>query len=72
MSDHSKLKQLAEECIRQCDDGGKFADALKLMQRYAGPVEVLALIAENEALRKERDQLAEDNQGLLEDFEGCL
>lgn len=32
----------------------------------------LELLAENEALRKERDKLAEDNQGLLEDFAGCL
>lgn len=30
------------------------------------------LKAENEALRKERDQLAEDNRGLLEDFAGAL
>lgn len=30
------------------------------------------LKAENEALRQERDKLAEDKQGLLEDFAGCL
>ncbi|CAI8754587.1 hypothetical protein [Pseudomonas chlororaphis] len=32
----------------------------------------LLLIEENEALRKERDKLVEDKQGLLEDFAGCL
>ena len=32
----------------------------------------LELLAENEALRKERDKLAEDKRGLLEDFAGCL
>lgn len=32
----------------------------------------LELLAENEALRKERDKLVEDKQGLLEDFAGCL
>lgn len=32
----------------------------------------LELLEENEALRKERDKLAEDKQGLLEDFAGCL
>lgn len=32
----------------------------------------LLLIEENEALRKERDKLAEDKQGLLEDFAGLL
>ncbi|WLH10335.1 hypothetical protein PSH58_15620 [Pseudomonas hefeiensis] len=32
----------------------------------------LELLVENEALRKERDKLAEDKQGLLEDFAGCL
>lgn len=32
----------------------------------------LELLAENEALRKERDKLSEDNRGLLEDFAGCL
>jgi len=32
----------------------------------------LELLAENEALRQERDKLAEDKQGLLEDFAGCL
>lgn len=32
----------------------------------------LELLAENVALRKERDKLVEDKQGLLEDFAGCL
>ncbi|WP_431145013.1 hypothetical protein [Pseudomonas alvandae] len=32
----------------------------------------LELLADNEALRKERDKLAEDKQGLLEDLAGCL
>lgn len=32
----------------------------------------LELLEENEALRKERDKLVEDKQGLLEDFAGCL
>ncbi|WP_042956503.1 hypothetical protein [Pseudomonas brassicacearum] len=32
----------------------------------------LELLVENEALRKERDKLAEDKQGLLEAFAGCL
>lgn len=56
MSDYSELKRLAEEAIRQCDDGGKFAMALRNMQRYAGPTEVLALIAENERLEEEYDK----------------
>ncbi|AZD07543.1 hypothetical protein C4K26_2140 [Pseudomonas chlororaphis] len=40
---------------------------METVQRGAGQLK-----AENEALRKERDKLAEDNQGLLEDFAGCL
>ncbi|RON52890.1 hypothetical protein BK666_01965 [Pseudomonas frederiksbergensis] len=56
MKDFNELKRLAEDCIRQCDDGRKFADALKLMQRWTGPTEILALLAENEALRKNADR----------------
>jgi hypothetical protein len=46
------------------------------LQEFLGEktVEELALelLAENESLRRERDKLTEDNQGLLEDFAGCL
>jgi hypothetical protein len=40
---------------------------MEIVQRGAGQLK-----AENESLRKERDKLAEDKQGLLEDFAGCL
>lgn len=75
MSDHSKLKELAEGCrdevIRSHGWAGMIEDA-GLLQRdeqflkECSPEAVLALIAENEALRKERDNLREDRDGLLE------
>lgn len=57
MNDYSELERLAEEAIRQCDDGGKFAAALRNMQRYAGPTEVLAMIAENKRLEEDRQRI---------------
>lgn len=50
---------------------GYFGDGSKAMAdanyiAAANPATVLALLAENEALIKERDQLREDRDGLLE------
>ncbi|AEA70206.1 hypothetical protein THH46_16200 [Pseudomonas sp. NA13] len=56
-----------------CADWKRNTEAL---QEFLGEKTIeevaLELLAENEALRKERDKLAEDKQGLLEDFAGCL
>ena len=75
MTDHSKLKELAEASIQAWDlhskaDKHKFyaawCEAEEAFSIAASEVAVLALIAENEALRKERDKLREDRDGLLE------
>lgn len=56
-----------------CADWKRNTEALDefLGEKTVGEV-ALELLAENEMLRKERDQLAEDNRGLLEDFAGAL
>ena len=56
-----------------CADWKRNTEALDefLGEKTVGEV-ALELLAENETLRKERDQLAEDNRGLLEDFAGAL
>lgn len=68
MSDYSELKRLAEAANGCWHGTQQFCDFKKAVT----PVLLMDLIAENQALRKERDRLAEDNRGLLEDFEGAL
>jgi len=55
-------------------DYGAAYDAEKMARYHAAlrPSAVLALIAENEALRNECTRLAEDNRGLLEHPEDAL
>lgn len=75
MSDHSKLKELAEASIQAWDLHSK-ADSHKFYAAWCAAEEafsmaateeaVLGLIAENESLRKERDNLRLDRDGLLE------
>lgn len=74
MSDHSKLKELAEASIQAWDlhskaDNHKFyaawCAAEEAFSMAATEKAVLALIAENEALRKERDGLLEAGAHLL-------
>ena len=74
MSDHSKLKELAEGCrdevIRSHGWAGMIEDAgfLHLDEQFlkeCSPEAVLALIAENEALREDRDGLLEAGAHLL-------
>lgn len=96
MSNHSKLKQLAEAATPgpwDRSDGNEVSISYEGDEAYwswenagpaqlhgtgtqpladadfiaaANPAAVLALIAENEELRKERDNLREDRDGLLE------
>ncbi|AZD93042.1 MULTISPECIES: hypothetical protein [Pseudomonas] len=75
--DKEKLKSLLWSVVAswKADDGDllRHADALEELLGNKTVEEVaLLLIEENEALRKERDKLAEDKQGLLEDFAGLL
>ena len=74
MSDHSKLKELAEGCrdevIRSHGWAGMFEDAGVLQRdeqflKECSPEAVLALIAENKALRQDRDGLLEAGAHLL-------
>ncbi|WP_338801694.1 hypothetical protein V9L13_04965 [Pseudomonas sp. RSB 5.4] len=74
MTDHSKLKQLAERCrdevIRSHGWAGMIEDAGLLHRdeqflKECSPEAVLALIAENEALRQDRDGLLEAGAHLL-------
>ena len=75
--DKEKLKSLLWSVVAswKADDGDllRHADALEELLGNKTVEEVaLLLIEENEALRKERDKLAEDKLGLLEDFAGLL
>lgn len=75
--DKQKLKSLlwaeAASFRADCAEWGRNTEALEEFLGAKTLEEVaLELLAENEALRKERDKLAEDKQGLLEDFAGCL
>ncbi|WP_095135436.1 hypothetical protein [Pseudomonas sp. Irchel s3a10] len=74
MTDHSKLKQLAEGCrdevIRSHGWAGMIEDAGFLHRdeqflKECSPEAVLALIAENQRLREERDGLLEARADLL-------
>jgi len=75
--DKLKLQKLlwaeAASFRADCADWKRNTEALQefLGERTLEEV-ALELLAENETLRKERDKLAEDKQGLLEDFAGCL
>ncbi|RXE54193.1 MULTISPECIES: hypothetical protein [Pseudomonas fluorescens group] len=75
--DKQKLQKLlwaeAASYRADCADWKRNTEALDefLGEKTVGEV-ALELLAENETLRKERDQLAEDNRGLLEDFAGAL
>lgn len=75
--DKLKLQKLlwaeAASYRADCADWKRNTEALQefLGERTLEEV-ALELLAENETLRKERDKLAEDKQGLLEDFAGCL
>ncbi|CAI8805442.1 hypothetical protein [Pseudomonas zeae] len=74
MSDHSKLKQLAEGCrdevirshgwARMIEDAGLLQRDEQFLKECS-PEAVLALIAENEALRQDRDGLLEAGAHLL-------
>lgn len=74
MTDHSQLKKLAEGCrdevIRSDGWAGMIEDAGLLHRdeqflKECSPEAVLALIAENEALRQDRDGLLEAGADLL-------
>ena len=75
MTDHSKLKELAELCrdevIRSHGWAGMIEDAgffLYLDEQFlkeCSPEAVLALIAENQRLREDRDGLLEAGAHLL-------
>lgn len=75
--DKQKLQKLlwaeAASFRADCADWKRNTEAL---QDFLGEKTVeevaLELLAENEALRKECERLADDNRGLLEDFEGAL
>jgi len=75
--DRQKLQKLlwaeAASFRADCADWKRNTEAL---QDFLGEKTVeevaLELLAENEALRKECERLADDNRGLLEDFEGAL
>ncbi|WP_064116731.1 hypothetical protein [Pseudomonas fluorescens] len=74
MSDHSKLKQLAEGCrdevirshgwVAMIEDAGLLQRDEQFLKECS-PEAVLALIAENEALRQDRDGLLEAGAHLL-------
>lgn len=75
--DKEKLQKLlwaeAASFRADCADWKRNTEALQEFLGEKTLEEVaLELLEENEALRKERDKLAEDKQGLLEDFAGCL
>lgn len=75
--DKEKLQKLlwaeAASFRADCADWKRNTEALQEFLGEKTLEEVaLELLAENEALRQERDKLAEDKQGLLEDFAGCL
>lgn len=75
--DKQKLQKLlwaeAASYRADCADWKRNTEALQEFLGEKTLEEVaLELLAENEALRQERDKLAEDKQGLLEDFAGCL
>lgn len=75
--DKQKLQKLlwaeAASFRADCADWKRNTEALQEFLGEKTLEEVaLELLAENEALRQERDKLAEDKQGLLEDFAGCL
>jgi hypothetical protein len=74
MTDHSKLKQLAEASIQAWEQHFKadshefyaaWCEAEEAFSMAATEVAVLALIAENEALRQDRDGLLEAGADLL-------
>lgn len=74
------LRDLLGVDVRQ-KDGDTYGESVRELQdQIDGLISILhdqqgqndQLKAECEGLRKERDRLAEDNRGLLEDFEGAL
>ena len=75
--DKQKLQKLLwSEVASWKADCGEWKQNAEALGEFLGEKTVeevaLELLVENEALRKERDRLAEDNRGLLEDFEGAL
>ncbi|WP_426100125.1 ead/Ea22-like family protein [Pseudomonas sp. PSPC3-3] len=65
---HGGIKQVVNhDCETVCETFEEHGDCpTARFIAAANPATVLALIAENEALRKERDNLREDRDGLLE------
>lgn len=77
MSDYSELKKLLWSEVAawslNCESWQRSSEALgEFLGKKTVEEVALELLAENEALRKERDKLAEDKQGLLEDCAGLL
>jgi hypothetical protein len=75
--DKQKLQKLLwNEVASWKADCGEWKQNAEALGEYLGEKTMeevaLELLAENESLREERDKLAEDKQGLLEDFAGCL
>ena len=67
MSDNTDLKRLAQRVIdiEALDGGEPIGEAWGEFEAAATPAAVLALIAENEALRQDRDGLLEAGADLL-------
>ncbi|VVM38813.1 hypothetical protein PS619_00172 [Pseudomonas fluorescens] len=76
MTNHSKLKQLAEACVAAGEylpgkaweedrSYGPDEEAFLAFVQVATPAAVLALITENKALREDRDGLLEAGADLL-------
>lgn len=66
MSKYDELKRLAEKVLSLTKDDPEWDDAWNHYEAASVPEVVVALIAENKALRKEVARLKKDNLELLE------